>query len=184
MDLTKTHYMYDLQYSTISPCRRYEAFVPSVASFFNIGTFLPITHKHLLTPTHHQVSVPLRSSSPPPTSHISFTIRNHNDNAGISPSSAGLILPVLVTGGTRRVRSVGALERRLTKVVHARWQIRIATAMDAVIAARERDVGVSQDSVIIVAVDEASAEAAEAGAVLAGVAVGEPRDVGASLPNG
>ena len=56
--------------------------------------------------------------------------------------------------------------------------------MDAGIAAREGDVGVAQDGERFVAVVEAAGQVAELRAVVAGVAVGEPGDVGAVLAGG
>lgn len=89
------------------------------------------------------------------------------------------ILGIRPASRTRRVRSRDAFQRRRPSVAHPRRQrARVAGVR---LAAREGDVWVAEDGEVLVAVVEALREVAEAGAVVAGVAVGEEGDVGASV---
>lgn len=101
----------------------------------------------------------------------------HIHYPAVVPPNTDLKPPILIAGGARRVVSGDTLERRRTIVAHTRRQPRIAAGVNAGGAARECDVGVTQDSEGYIAVDEASIWVAELGAVVTGVAVGEPSDV-------
>ena len=107
----------------------------------------------------------------------SRAILNHVHNPTIRPPNADLKPPILVTRGSRWVLRGNTSQRRHAGVVHARRQGRIATGMDAGVAARECDVGVAKDGELLVAVEEASVGVTKADAVIARVAVGEPGDV-------
>lgn len=88
-------------------------------------------------------------------------------------------LPVARRAG--RVRGRDALERGGAAVADAGGEGRVAAGVDAGVAAREGDVGVAEEGEGDVAVVEAAGQVAELDAVVAGVAVGEPGDVLATV---
>ena len=91
---------------------------------------------------------------------------------------ANLIHAGLRIGRAGRIGGLDAFQRRRAVVAHARRQRPGIAGVG--LAARECDVRVAQDGEGFVAVFEAGGEEAEAGAVVAGVTVGEEGDVGAS----
>lgn len=118
------------------------------------------------------------SQLPPPS--VLRAIFNHIHKSPIIRIT-NLIHPILgvrPAGRARWVRSGHTFQRPRTTVAHARRQRPRVAGVG--LAARECDVRVARDGEVLVAVVEALGEEAEAGAIVARVAVGEEGDVCAS----
>lgn len=129
---------------------------------------------HLLYPNH--LPSPFQPSNPPCTLNLRTITHNTNNPPIIAPLTH-LEPPLLVPRRAGRVRRRDALERGGAAVADASGQRRVAAGVDARVAAREGDVGVAEEGEGVVAVVEAAGQVAELDAVVAGVRVGEPRDV-------
>ena len=131
---------------------------------------------------HHDPTPP--GSSPfaisPPPHFPSLAILNHTNTPRIRIPTTKLKPPVLIPRRRGRITSRLAPERGDAAVADARRQRRVAAGVNARVAAREGDVGVSEEGERFVAVVEAPGQVAELHAGGAGGTVGEPGYVGAA----